>query len=202
MIPCRVFFAGFLALSLLFPVFLCAEQANEKTSFLVVRVDDNTGHEGWENHLIAYGIRNIVNNELYETGRYIPVEDRQEITALIDKLIASEWEGSSLVQQDSGLNQGIKDAADCLVSVTIRDFKVRQRRSIGLFSAAKTTLEISVDIELKNNDGTVLNVSGKGKGVTKSLGILFQIREDRVHFNETTVGQATQKAIHHAIAKL
>jgi len=95
-----------------------------------------------------------------------------------------------------------KSVADAVVHVTVRDFKVKRARSIGLFAAAKTTINISVDIEIINNNGTLYKVSGTGKGVTKSLGVLFQIREDKVHFNETTVGQATQKAIHDAIGKL
>ena len=195
---CIVFFA----LSLLLPLGVYADESSDKTRFLVVAVDDNTGHEGWKNHLIAYGIRNIVNSELYDTGRYIPVEDRQEITSQIDKMIDSKWAGSAPNQQEFELAEEVKDAAECLVSVTVRDFKVKRRRSIGLFSAAKATIQIFVDIELKNNNGLVQKISGKGKGVTKSMGILFQIREDKVHFNETTVGQATQKAIHNAIAKL
>ncbi|MEA3466407.1 MAG: hypothetical protein U9R29_10450 [Thermodesulfobacteriota bacterium] len=189
-------------LSLLLPVVVYAAEPSEKTRFVVMRVDDQTGHEGWENHLIAYGIRNIVNSELFDTGSYLPVEDRLEITDQIDSLIASRWSESSPEKQQSDLDQEVLDNTDCVVSVVVRDFKVKRRRSIGLFSAAKTTIQISVDVELKHHDGTVQKVSGKGKGVTKSMGLLFQIREDKVHFNETTVGQATQEAIHHAITKL
>ena len=191
-----------LVLSLLFPVGIYAAESGGKTRFVVVKVDDKTGHKGWENHLIAYGIRNVVNSELFDTGRYIPVEDRHEITDKIDYLITSQWAKQSVDGRLSVLDQEIMDNSDCVVSVVVRDFKVKRTRSIGLFAAAKTTIKITVDIELKHNDGSVQKVSGSGKGVTKSLGILFQIREDKVHFNETTVGQATQKAIHNAIAKL
>ncbi len=178
---------------------------NAKNHFIVTQVTDQTNNDGWKNHLIAYGIRNIVNSELYDTGRYLPIEDHPEITNQIDQLIAADWGKSSAALIADEVS---KSVADCLVHVTVRDFKVKRARSIGLFSAAKTTIRISVDIEListdgtDDTDGTVHKVSGTGKGITRSLGILFQIREDKVHFNETSVGQATQKAIHDAIAKL
>lgn len=175
-----------------------AKHEDDKVRFLVIKVVDQTHKKGWENNLIAYGIRNIVNEELYDTGKYLPVEDRPEITGRIDKIIATSWQGGNAVMVD----KDIRAAADCLVSVVVRDFKVKRRRSIGLFASAKTTIYITVDITLQPRSGTARTVSGTGKGVTKSMGILFQIRQDKVHFNETSVGQATQKAIKDAIAKL
>lgn len=47
--------------------------------FIVVQVQNCTGQPGWENHLIAYGIRNIVNDEFYRSGRYVPIEDDPEM---------------------------------------------------------------------------------------------------------------------------
>jgi len=192
-----VLFVGIILSSNLF-----AQNPTDKLRFVVTSVIDHTNNESWENQLIAYGIRNIVNSELYDTGKYIPVEDHPEITDQIDKLIATNWQGDLLANGVDDATQLAGDVADCTVQVTVHDFKVKRRRSIGLFAAAKTTIKISVDVELKNIDGSSIKVTGTGKGVTKSLGILFQIREDKVHFNETTVGQATQKAIHDAINKL
>ena len=189
-------------LLMLWPSILLAQDSAPKIRFIVTQVIDHTANDGWKNHLIAYGIRNLVNNELYDTGKYIPVEDRPEITAQIDNLIAANWGNHADSQVASQAAEMVETVADCQVIVTVRDFKVKRRRSIGLFAAAKTTIKISVDIELHCNSGVVQKVSGSGDGVTKSMGILFQIREDKVHFNETTVGQATQKAIHHAINKL
>ncbi|MDY0191698.1 MAG: hypothetical protein RBR22_13310 [Desulfuromonas sp.] len=178
---------------------LLAQDSAPKIRFIVTKVIDHTDNDGWKNHLIAYGIRNIVNSELYATGRYLPIEDHPEITQQIDQLIIADWGKTTVAGNADALT---KSVADAVVHVTVRDFKVKRARSIGLFAAAKTTINISVDIEIINNNGTLYKVSGTGKGVTKSLGVLFQIREDKVHFNETTVGQATQKAIHDAIGKL
>jgi len=181
------------------PILTHAQNNAPPIRFIVTQVVDHTNNDSWKNHLIAYGIRNIVTSELYDTGDYRPVEDHPEITAEIDQLIAASWSDSTA---GVSADEFTRNVADCMVHVIVRDFKVKRARSIGLFSAAKTTVSISVDIELISNGTIVHRVSGTGKGVTKSLGLLFQIREDKVHFNETTVGQATQKAIHDAIAKL
>ncbi len=198
---CYIFLLLFCCL-LLPPATVLAQDSAAKIRCVVTKIIDNTNNDGWKDQLIAYGIRNIVNNELYDTGKYIPVEDDPEMMQQIDKLIASNWQAAVNTDGAVDVEQQVKQIADCLVTVTVRDFKVKRRRSIGLFSAAKTTIKITVDVELKHNDGTLLKVTGSGKGVTKSMGILFQIREDKVHFNETTVGQATQEAIHNAIKKL
>ncbi|MCK9172515.1 MAG: hypothetical protein M0O99_03410 [Desulfuromonas thiophila] len=166
--------------------------------FIVVQVQNRTGQPGWENHLIAYGIRNIVNDEFYRSGRYVPIEDDPEMLRQIDRFIAATW-------QNDNVPEDIQEpavASDTQVRVFIDRFKTSRTRSIGLLAAAKTTLQVGVRIELSEVGQPLRVFEGSGKGVTKSLGVLFEIRQDRVHFNETTVGQATQKAIEDALANL
>jgi hypothetical protein len=182
------------------PFNLHAQEQKDKYRFMVVDVQDQTGHKGWENHLIAYGIKSIVNDELYKTGQYIPVDDNPEITIRINEMIAASWKNK---KAHSMHKPSFADNPDCdaLVAVVVREFKLKRRRSIGIFAAAKTTVEVVVKVDIQHRDGRVITATGSGKGITKSLGLLFQIREDKIYFNETTVGQATRKAIHNAISK-
>ncbi len=183
------------------PFKLQAREEQTKYRFRVIDIQDQTGKKGWENHLIAYGIKSIVNDELYNTGEYIPIDDNLEITSRINQMIASSWKDK---EAHSLPETSFTDGSDCdaLVAVVVQKFKLKRCRSIGIFSAAKTTIKVIVKIEIKYRDGRIITVTGSGKGITKSLGLLFQIREDKVYFNETTVGQATRKAIHNAISKL
>ncbi|MBN2644717.1 MAG: hypothetical protein JXR59_04510 [Desulfuromonadaceae bacterium] len=183
----------FLCLSLCFPVW-----AKAKKTFVVNEVANLTEQPGWENHLIALGIRNIVNDELYARGNYIPLEEKPEIMDQIDKLIASRWTNSSTFPKPATE----LFSCDLTISVRVTDFSRRRTRSIGLFAAAKTTVSVTVEIEIRDKEQPPIILSGTGEGITKSLGILFQIRSDKVHFNETTVGQATQKAVKNALSKL
>lgn len=177
------------------PASCLSANTNERRPFVVTKVKNLTNKPGWEDHLIAYGIRNIVNDELYQSGKYVPVEDDPEMLSRIDNFIAHNWNSVSELKEPA-----IK--YDTRVRVFVKSFKTSRVRSIGLFSAAKTTLKVGVRIEIEEKDQPVIALKGTGKGVTKSLGVLFEIRQDKVHFNETSVGQATQKAIEDALANL
>lgn len=177
------------------PLVSHAQEAPERKSFVVVKVQDRTGKPGWEDRLIAYGIRNIVNDELYRSGNYVPLEDDPEMLRRIDDFIARDWHSEQPCAE-------VAVTCDTKIRVFIDSFKTSRTRSIGIFSASKTTLKVGVSIEIAEKDKPVRVLNGVGKGVTKSLGILFEIRQDKVHFNETSVGQATQKAIEDALAKL
>ncbi|WDN88986.1 hypothetical protein BuS5_01954 [Desulfosarcina sp. BuS5] len=186
--------------AVLFPVNLHAQEQEAKYRFMVVDIQDQTGHKGWENHLIAYGIKSIVSDELYNTGQYIPIDDNPEIAIRINEMIAASWKNK---KAHSMHKPSFVDNPDCdaLVAVVVQDFKLKRLRSIGIFAAAKTTVEVVVKVDVQYRDGSIITATGSGKGITKSLGVLFQIREDKIYFNETTVGQATRKAIHNAISK-
>ncbi len=186
--------------AVIFPFNLHAQEQETKYRFMVVDIQDQTEHKGWENHLIAYGIKSIVSDELYDTGQYIPVDDNPEITIRINEMIAASWENKKAHSMHKPSFVGNPDC-DALVAVVVQDFKLKRRRSIGIFAAAKTTIEVVAKVDIQYRDGSIITATGSGKGITKSLGVLFQIREDKIYFNETTVGQATRKAIHNAISK-
>ena len=186
--------------AVLFPVNLYAQEQEAKSRFMVVDIQDQTGHKGWGNHLIAYGIKSIVNDELYNTGKYLPLDDNPEITIRINEMISASWENKKAHSMHKPSFAGNPDC-DALVSVVVQKFKLKRRRSIGIFAAAKTTIEVVAKVDIQYRDGRIITATGSGKGITKSLGLLFQIREDKIYFNETTVGQATRKAIQNAISK-
>jgi len=180
------------------PVLVHGEQA--KYRFKVIDIQDQTGKKAWEDNLVAYGIKSIVSDELYKTGKYIPVDDNLAITKRTKEMTTTNREK----KEHAAYKSFFTDRSDCdaLITVIVRKFKIKRCRSIGIFAAAKTTVEVVVGIKIKHRDGHTITLQGSGKGVTKSLGVLFQIRDDKVYFNKTTVGQATLKAIHNAIFKI
>ena len=72
----------------------------------------------------------------------------------------------------------------------------------ALFSGAKTTITIKVCVELKMPGGQVYEAIGEGEGVTKAVGAFFQVRNDQVAFDKTTVGRAVKQAIEGAVRKI
>jgi hypothetical protein len=189
-------FSGLLALLLLTPFVASADLLR----LAVVGVSNETDEAEFGKLLIAQGIAQLVAQELYDSGRYVPVEDSLEITARVDELQAraafsSDTEGSEIRQNELG--------ADAVATAKIKKFsKSRMRSFMGPFSSAKVDIEIEVEVSVQESDHAPVAGTGKGIGTTKSRGVLFQVREDKVHFDRTSVGMATQKAVHQAVVGL
>lgn len=189
---------------LIFPLFLSAARAGELPRLAVVGVANKTGEGEFSNLLIAQGIAQLVAQELYDAGGYVPVEDNPEITGRINELLAlSAQAGSGEGESDKALNSGKGLGCEAVATVKIVKFsKSRSKSGIGPFSAAKVEIAVEVEVSLKVGDKPVVSAQGRGTGVTKSQSFLFQVRKDKVNFDQTSAGQATLEAVKAAVAKL
>lgn len=170
--------------------------------FAVVAVEDQTGDSNWQDQLIALGLRNLVNEELFATGCYIPLETDAEVQSVIDDLVRKSWHGQVSNRGESSAGLRAPDC-DTEVRICVKSFKQRRSRaSLGPFSSGKVTVKVVVELDLRGSDGVVRVVEGVGKGVTRAKGALFQIREDRIYFDESTVGIAAHEAIRSAVQHL
>ena len=166
----------------------------------VVGVSNATDEPEFGKLLIAQGIAHLVAQELYDTGRYVPVEDNAEISGRIEELVAraalsSEATADSVDRAALG--------CDAVASARIVKFdKSRFRGFAGPFSSSKVKVELTVEVSVREGENPPLKGQGSGSGTTKARGVLFQIREDQVHFAQTSVGQATQEAVAQAVAGL
>jgi hypothetical protein len=170
----------------------------------VVSVVNQSKEPEFNNLLIAQGIAHLVAQELYDTGKYIPVEDNPEITKKIGELVKLS---SSSINPASELTdpESIKKLLGCDVIVTTKILsfsKSRSRMFAGPFSGATVEVNIDVEISLQENKDKTISETGSGSGKTHSRGILFEVRNDKVHFDKTSVGQATQEAVQKAVTKL
>lgn len=230
----------------------------------VVEVRDETGSPDWRNQLIAIGIANLVATELYNTGRYAPIEDKPEILRELNELQTLSWLGKGFdlsnlnqvysrpepaqvvsedVSQGKGENTGSGHATadtqvghmepeqavkedrgaleggsiscedkpisifdrfgcDAVAKVVVKNFKTRRVRTIGFMSAGSTTIELEVEVSVEERDGGAYRGVGKGEATTTAMAAMFQIQDNRICFDATTVGQATQKAVRQAVANL
>lgn len=223
---------------------------------VVLEVRDETGSPDWRNQLIALGIANLVATELYNTGRYAPIEEKPEILCELQDLQALSWlgKGSDAVAtrempqngpaqiQESGVSKDAEPvmseavqqagqtemqeaahvneekesslqekrpvsvfdrfACDAVARVVVKGFKQRRVRSIGFISGGSTTITLEVEIQVEERNAGVYRGVGKGEATTTAMAAMFQIRDNRICFDETTVGQATQKAVRQAVANL
>jgi len=189
---------------LLFPWFFATAQAGELHRLAVVGVANKTGEGEFSNLLIAQGIAQLVAQELYDVGGYLPVEDNPEITGRINELLAlSAQTASADADSDRALNSGKGLGCEAVATVKIVKFsKSRSKGGVGPFSTAKVEIAVEVEVSLKDGDKPVIRAQGRGTGVTKSQSFLFQVRKDKVNFDQTSAGQATLEAVKDAVAKL
>jgi len=200
---CRMFVAWLFAL-LFFQVFVLNGQAGELRRLAVVGVSNKTGEGEFSKLLIAQGIAQLVAQELYDTGGYVPVEDNPEITGRINELLAlSAQSGSGNTADDQALDSGKILGCDAVATVKIVKFsKSRSKGGIGPFSSAKVEIAVEVEVSLKDGEKPVVSALGRGTGVTQSQSFLFQVRKDKVAFDQTSAGQATLEAVKAAVVKL
>lgn len=197
-----IMFRGRRSVLLGFALFLLLAPLGASAELLrlaVVGVSNETGETEFGQLLIAQGIAQLVAQELYDTGRYVPVEDSPEITARVDELL----ERALLSPDESVGSRQVELGADAVATAKIKRFsKSRMRSFMGPFSSAKVDIEIEVEVSVQEADHAPVVGTGKGKGATKSRGVLFQVREDKVHFDQTSVGMATQEAVRQAVTEL
>lgn len=171
----------------------------------VIGVKNEIKDPQWENQLIGTGISSLVLQALYETGRYRPIEDNPEILSEVDRMVALQWAGESppVEEADAERLAGELKTDAVAWARTIRFSTSRRRGGIGgVFSGAKTTVTVDVEVFLKEKGRPQVSARGRGKSSTNSMGVFFQIRKDQVYFDQTTVGKATQEAVYEAVKEM
>lgn len=188
-------FLGWLLLVLL-PLIASAA---EPMRLAVTEVSNETNQAEFNNLLISQGIAHLVAQELYDTGRYVPVEDNAEISGQVRELSNRALLGEH-AEPSSAATESQQDAT---ASVRILNFeKSRLRGFFGPFSSGKVNISIEVEVSIQEQGKTPVKALGQGTGTTQARGVLFQIREDRVHFDQTSAGQAVREAVARAVREL
>lgn len=186
----------------LFVLHVCIASAAPST-FAVVSVTNESSNADFNNLLVSQGIAQLVTQELFDTGQYLPVEDKPEIKQQIDKLVAlSQSVGADAKPVDQ---QSVRNSlgVSTLANVRIKKISTSRLRAFGgLFSSATVNLKVDLEVELLEQNKPPLTLTGSGKGTTKSSGVLFEIRNDKIHFDKTSAGIAVTEAVKDCVSKL
>lgn len=170
--------------------------------FVVLAIENQTNEPDWQNHLIAIGLRNLIQEELFATGCYVPADIDSEVQLLIDELVRKSWQGQE-ISSDAVSRGPHGPVYETEVKATVKSFsRASSRIWVGPFSSGKVTVKVVVELLVRGSDGITKKVEGMGEGITQARGVLFQIRENKVFFDESTVGMAAQQAIRSAVEHL
>lgn len=179
-------------------------QESDLKRLTVIGVRNEIKKPEWDNQLIGYGLSNLLLQKLFDTGRYIAIEDNPEILDKIDTLIRTQWQGQASYYSPKEADKIAADlGSEAVAYAKVIKFSTRRKRGFaGPLSGANTRVIVELEISLKEQGQPVKVAKGKGEASTKSMGTFFIIREDKVYFDETTVGKAAHEAMTDAINKM
>ena len=151
----------------------------------VMPAENKSGDKRFDGLLVAQGIANILAQELYDTGMFVPVEEKGEITRRVHDLGGT----------------GAPARAEAVARAEVVRVRVsRMRGMLGFLGGAKTTVMATVRVSLRIKGQTPLTAEGRAKAVTKAAGAFFEVRGDRIAFDATSTGRMVQEAVHRAVA--
>ncbi len=172
-----------------------AEEAGREDlkRLIVTPVKNETKEKDFNKLLVMDGIRNLVAQAFYETGKFTPIESVREARSNI-----KGFTGGNLTDANN--------TSEIIPHTTVKPIikkltKSRTRTMLWGFSRAVSKIQIEINLEINDIDGTNTTVYGKGSAKMKSYGVLFQIRDDKISFDETGVGKALKQAVYDAVER-
>lgn len=164
--------------------------SGERVPVVVKAVTNHSREKQFSKLLIADGIRDLVGQALFDSGCFVPLETEGEAVKNLQSFSQKKY-------GDPG------EKTPWIVNVTID--KVKKSRSSAnllVFSTARTKVIVEVVLEIKGEAGIFRKAIGKGEAKMRSRGVLFQIRNDKIYFDETGIGRAVRDAVNSAVEKM
>ncbi len=172
-------------------------------TLLVSGVFDQTEKKQLEDQLIALGISNLIAEELFATGRYIPLEDNPEIRKRMQELVIAGWKEADTARLAQLEEKAGAFGSDAMAKGIIRNFTMKKDRfRAGPLSSSVVKIGFDIEVVVAEKGEAPRSATGCGHGVTRARGVLLQIRDDKIRFDQTTLGSAAQEAVREAVGKL
>jgi curli biogenesis system outer membrane secretion channel CsgG len=182
---------------------LAVLHAQEKRGLIVLGMSNEVSDPHWKDAKIGFGLQNIVSEAFYDTGRFAALEDNDEVRKKLRDISQKLWTGE--IKSDPGAeSDSIAHGIEFLAYGRVYYYGTPQSSaSFGVLHSQTTETVIRVEIVLQNRL-TGQNLKAKGVGVAKTTAnsVVFNYREDRVLFDETTVGKATREAVQDAVTQI
>ncbi len=175
----------------------------DQRTLLVTGVQNESGSREWDEQLVAMGVANLISEELFKTGRYVPMETNPEVLQSINEMIALNRQRADVSLHPDRSLRFPQMETDAMAYGVIRRYEKRRKRAIaGLFSFAKVTAYLEIEIIIEEKDGPFRSAVGKAEGETVSKGLLVQIREEEIRFDQTSLGAVASDAVRQAVSQL
>ncbi len=203
LVPSAAVFTGCAAAPTETPSAFQAQPTQRPLTLLVAGVRDETGEPVLNDMLIAYGVKNLVEEAFFETGRFIPLETNPEIRTEIERLAIQGWRMSEAEFERQVMQRARQMQSDVYATAVFKSFsKSRSRSFVGPFSSGQVRITIVVEVTLERRGALPLSATGRGAGHTTQMAFCFEVDRNQIHFDRTSVGCAVQDAVQEAVTKL
>jgi len=149
---------------------------------------------------VGWGLCNRIVDSFFETERFIFIEEKEEmLRRLVDNWKLTQ---AGIYTSDEEIEHGNLKAPEYFIYGEVFDFAVsKKERIMGARKREMLFTRIGIQIRLVNaRTGEYAPGSGIGESWTASSGSVWA--RTRLEFDQSTVGEATQRAVNLAILKL
>lgn len=180
-----------------------AQPSQRPLTLLMAGVRDETGEPVLNDMLIAYGVKNLVEEAFFETGRFIPLETNPEIRTEVERLAIQGWRMSGKDFENQVMPQARRLPSDVYVTAVFKSFsRSRTRSFVGPFSSGQVRVTVAVEVTLERRGFRPVSATGRGAGYTTQTAFIFEVDRNQIHFDRTSVGRAVQEAVKEAVNRL
>jgi curli biogenesis system outer membrane secretion channel CsgG len=152
-----------------------------------------------QNKKVGWGLYNRLIDEIYATGRFTLLEEKDQMQSKI----LEQWalSQSGIVVQEQQINTPGLQMPQYILYAEVYDFAVSTTETvIGIKSETQKATNIGIQLKLVHvATGEYIPASAMGSATTIGTGVWILPNMD---FNQSTVGLATQNAVQNALLQL
>lgn len=173
---------------------------------MVVGFSSDVKLEAWQDARLGFGLTAALADTLYASGMFRMVEEKAEVRQRMRDMGAELW-------SDPGRQDDVRaDAIEYLATVesrpewiasgrVVRFGTSTRRASLGPLQQARRGFTVHIEVVLEQLDtGRTIRATAEGDAARTATSAFFSVRDDRVLFDATGVGNATMDALHQAVA--
>ncbi|MBD3421997.1 MAG: hypothetical protein GF398_17940 [Chitinivibrionales bacterium] len=178
----------------------------DKPTLTVIGFTNELEDSSWRDARIGLGLRTMLAEQLFASGEFALVEEKQEIRDKIKETAALLWafDGKSKKAEKMIESSGAADNTNFITRGRVFYFgRPRDRASLGPMQLTRDAVVIKVEVTLQDRaKKKSYTVVGKGVSTKTAASALFTFHEERLELDKTNVGNATKAALEMAVAKL
>lgn len=163
--------------------------------------------EAWRDARVGMGLVAVLADTLYSSGMFRLLDEKEDVRAELRSLAARLWASSqndtATVAAEVASSVAVLNP-DVVASGRILRFEAPgSRMSFGPLQRAQRSFVVEVEVSLKDtHTGRVQTARESAEASRVAVSAIFSVQNDKVLFDNTAVGKATNEALVKAVAKL